>query len=263
MVASQCDRASTTLDCDISTLTLLTWAPEFMFWLLAERLMLVQELSWTVGDGQTYIPAMCSKRLRSENLPRFLFKVPPETLDSVYFIAGPNMWCHYGITTPGTFCITESGRALIRIHTSRYGYSHWLFKLLSCKHAASPWLCSLSSHPPSDCCAEVIQRKYPPQHAVGHLLASVRSSAQICTLQLRYQQQTQKAVSGFKFLKHAASQAQQSLCSKRSARSSKHDLQLKEGWWKDGLRASGVSQRNFQGFQNTWNDLAAHALTFN
>lgn len=75
------------------------------------------------------------------------------------------MWCHCGITQP--VAVQHYGVQ----QNPRYGSTqaarvtaadrrNLLFKFLPCKHATSLWLSSLSSHPLSDCCGELLLREY-------------------------------------------------------------------------------------------------------
>lgn len=117
----------------------------------------------------SYVQQVCSLKClltKKKKLQRFRFKGPHKTHKGVYLIAGQNMWCHYGITKPVTLLHYREQHNTPYVSTQAARVTatdrrNLLFKLLSYKHAASPRLCSLSSHPPSDCCGEVLLRDYP------------------------------------------------------------------------------------------------------
>lgn len=104
------------------------------------------------------------------------------------------MWCHCGLTQPVAVLHYRAQQ------NPQYGSTqaarvtaadrrNLLFKFLSYKHATSLWLSSLSSHPPSDCCGEVLLREYHQPfpdtntYSESRLLVFGRSSTQIYTVE--------------------------------------------------------------------------------
>lgn len=148
---------------------------------------------WQCGVNEHAVRAVLSKALscsfisplkclQIQNLRLFGIKAPPKNPRQSLF----DCWSKYVVSlwdNKAVHCKKLHNTPYASTQAARVTAAdrhNLLFKLLSCKHAMSLWLCLLSSHLRSDCCGEVLLREYTPlpHHppntlAASHLFLSV------------------------------------------------------------------------------------------